>query len=94
METSSAVPDPSGTFSALASALRSELKRHCYRMLGGVQDAEDCVQETLLRGWREFPSLRDRAVGAVMAIQHRHPRLPRRAAHAPAAANSVRSQPR
>jgi RNA polymerase sigma-70 factor (ECF subfamily) len=62
METSSAVPDSSGAFSALAGAMRGELKRHCYRMLGGVQDAEDCVQETLLRGWREFPSLRDRAV--------------------------------
>src|SRR5258708_13623578 len=37
--------------------MRSELKRHCYRMMGGVQDAEDCVQETLLRGWREFEGL-------------------------------------
>jgi RNA polymerase sigma-70 factor (ECF subfamily) len=52
-------PDPSGVFSAMADAMHGELKRHCYRMMGGVQDAEDCVQEALLRGWREFAGLRD-----------------------------------
>jgi RNA polymerase sigma-70 factor, ECF subfamily len=59
----SRAPDASGAFSALADAMRGELKRHCYRMMGGVQDAEDCVQETLLRGWREFAGLRDGAAG-------------------------------
>jgi RNA polymerase sigma-70 factor, ECF subfamily len=69
METSVAVssasggPDASVAFSSLADAMRDELKRHCYRMMGGVQDSEDCVQETLLRGWREFASLRDRSAG-------------------------------
>ncbi len=52
----------SADFAGLAAALRGELKRHCYRMMGGIQDAEDCVQETLLRGWREFSTLRDHAL--------------------------------
>ena len=40
------------TFGALAEARRRELHVHCYRMLASFDEAEDAVQETLLRAWR------------------------------------------
>jgi RNA polymerase sigma-70 factor (ECF subfamily) len=52
-----AVPTGDAEFTALAERHRRELHVHCYRMLGSFDEAEDLVQETLLRAWRRRESL-------------------------------------
>jgi RNA polymerase sigma-70 factor (ECF subfamily) len=48
-------------FGVLVDRYRRELHAHCYRMLGSVADAEDALQDALLRAWRALPRFEGRS---------------------------------
>src|SRR5919112_320465 len=51
----------SGQFSELTEPFRRELQVHCYRILGSLHEAEDMVQETMLKAWKRLDSYEGRA---------------------------------
>src|SRR6266487_2249439 len=48
-------------FGQLIEPYRQELLVHCYRILGSFDDAEDMLQETLLRAWKHLYSFEGRS---------------------------------
>ena len=56
-----AAPGSSDDVGALLEQYRRELTGYCYRMLGGAFEADDAVQETLLRAWRSYDKFEGRS---------------------------------
>jgi RNA polymerase sigma-70 factor (ECF subfamily) len=52
---------PSGELERTLEHHRRELTGYCYRMMGSPFEAEDAVQETLLRAWRSFDRFEGRS---------------------------------
>jgi RNA polymerase sigma-70 factor (ECF subfamily) len=48
-------------FKQLVEPYLGELQVHCYRFFGSLEDAEDMLQETLLRAWRRLDTYAGRA---------------------------------
>jgi RNA polymerase sigma-70 factor, ECF subfamily len=48
-------------FGRLVAPLRRELHAHCYRMLASAHDADDALQETLVRAWRKLAGFEGRS---------------------------------
>jgi RNA polymerase sigma-70 factor (ECF subfamily) len=48
-------------FTRLVEPLRRELHAHCYRMLGSTHDADDALQDALLRAWRGLAGFQGRS---------------------------------
>ena len=58
-------------FEHLLDRYRGELQAHCYRMLGSVHDAEDALQDALLRAWRGLAGFQGRGGGELRGWLYR-----------------------
>jgi RNA polymerase sigma-70 factor (ECF subfamily) len=77
---------PEDTYGQLVEPHRAELRAHCYRMLGSVHDAEDALQDALLRAWKALPRFEGRssvrtwlyriATNACLDLIERRPKRP------------------
>jgi RNA polymerase sigma-70 factor, ECF subfamily len=90
-------------FRQIVETHRAELHAHCYRMLGSLHDAEDALQDTLLRAWRGLPGFGGRsslrtwlyriATNACMDAVARRPKRVLPVDHGPASAPSFGDLP-
>ena len=48
-------------FERVTAPVRRDLHLHCYRMLGSLEDADDALQDTLVRAWRGIDRFEPRA---------------------------------
>ena len=61
IELAAALDGDAEAFRRLTERYARELHVHCYRMLGSFLDAEDAVQESLLRAWRHLETFANRS---------------------------------
>ena len=80
-------------YRALVEPHRRELHAHCYRMLGSVQDAEDALQDALLRAWKALDRFEGRSSPRTLAVPDRDQRLPGRDRPPPEARAADRLRP-
>jgi RNA polymerase sigma-70 factor, ECF subfamily len=96
-ELSAALAGDSEAFRRLTERYLRELHLHCYRMLGSYQDAQDAVQETLLRAWRHLASFAGRSsfrgwlyrVATNVCLTERHRQHPEMVSLPPTIADAV-----
>jgi RNA polymerase sigma-70 factor, ECF subfamily len=51
-------------FRGLIEPHRADLHAHCYRMLGSLHDADDALQDAMLRAWRGLPKFEGRSAAS------------------------------